>query len=355
MSGYPFLVTADDRSGAMETAALLADAGQQSWVCSWDGDPVDDPAAQWVVADLRSRHLAAASAAVRARVVAGSGVQVRAHKMDSTLRGNWASELDALRAGRGVLLVPAYPSAGRTCEGGVVRVGSTPVGETEFAVDAQNPVRSSRPAEYLRSVGIHEIREVAGPNGVRDWLAGGAEGVCLVDARVDADVVAAVQVLGDRHEVLVVGTALTVAALAGGPQPALAKPVLPAGGVVVVCGSRHPVSRAQASAVTGLPGVTVLFPPEQLRADAEVVALELSVRAHDHVHAEGAAVVLLLGGDTADAFVGERAVRMLGSLAPGLAVGEVLVEDRTLTVLTKPGGFGHDRLLVDVLAGRATA
>jgi len=58
------------------------------------------------------------------------------------------------------------------------------------------------------------------------------------------------------------------------------------------------------------------------------------------------------GGDTADAFLGERPVRVVASLAAGLALGEVLIDGRTVPILTKPGGFGQDQLLVELLRAR---
>ena len=57
-------VVADDRSGAMEAAALCADAGFDAWVVSWDGDHVDDRPGRCVVTDLRSRHVGAPEAAL---------------------------------------------------------------------------------------------------------------------------------------------------------------------------------------------------------------------------------------------------------------------------------------------------
>lgn len=353
MSGPALHVTADDRSGAMETASLFADAGLRAWARSWDGDDVLDPVAQCVVTDLRSRHLAPASAAVRAQVVASTIGVVHAHKMDSTLRGNWAAELGALHMGRGVLVVPAYPSAGRTCEGGIVKVRGVPVGETEFAIDSRSGIASSKPGDILRAVGFGDVCEAVGEDGIRRWLRAGATGACIADARSDDEVLAAVRTVGIDDAVLVAGTALTVASLSGVLRPP-ALPMLPAGGVLVICGSRHAASRAQATAVEGLPGIAVLYPPDELQADPEVVALELAVRAHDFVDTHRPATIVLLGGDTADAFIGERTVRVLGSLAPGLAVGEVALEGRTVTVLTKPGGFGQDQLLMNVLARRGT-
>ena len=106
-------------------------------------------------------------------------------------------------------------------------------------------------------------------------------------------------------------------------------------------------------AVAGLPGVSVVRPPVNLRADGAVVALELATRAHDYLAAHPCVLVVLLGGDTADAFLGERAVRIHGSVGVGMAYGTVEVDGRSVRVVSKPGGFGATNALVDLLVGRS--
>lgn len=354
------LITADDRSGAMETAAQCADAGLRTWVRSWDGEAVVDTDAQCVVTDLRSRHVSVGESAERVRVAIASAGRPLAHKIDSTLRGNWATEVAVLAEWGGVLVVPAYPSAGRTCVAGEVLVNDVPLVESEFAADLRSAARTSRPADALRRAGVSAVVEAADAAAVGHWLTRGAPGVCVADASTDDDVRAAAEaVVGNAH-VVVVGTALAVgAAVVAGYRSDLPlrpqRAALPAGDAVIVCGSRHPASRAQANAASSLPGVSAIYPREDLVADPDIVALELAVRAHDQSHAGLSSVVVLLGGDTADAFLGERAVRVVGSLGPGLAVGEVDLDGRTVTVLTKPGGFGHDQLLVGILGTKETS
>jgi uncharacterized protein YgbK (DUF1537 family) len=111
--------------------------------------------------------------------------------------------------------------------------------------------------------------------------------------------------------------------------------------VLIVCGSRHPASRAQARAAAYLDGVEVLLPDEGVTAAPDVVALQLAVRAHDALGARGADLVVLLGGDTADAFLGRRAVSVHGSVGVGMALGTTKVDGRDVAVVTKPGGFGE--------------
>jgi hypothetical protein len=348
------LVTADDRSGAMEAAARCADAGLRPVVTSWDGDPPVDGTFDCEVVDLRSRHVSGDEAAARARTTLGRGAAHRVHKMDSTLRGNWIDELGALQGADRLLVVPAYPSAGRTCEGGLVRVHGVPVGQTEFGRDQRSVVATSRPAELL------DAAELSGPDSLAAWLDSGTVRAGVADACTDAEVAELVALAAERRELLIAGTALVVGevarslvrGVAGADATHRSRISLPPGPVLVVCGSRHPTSVRQAESVVGLPGVTVFLAPAEEQPDPEVVALGLAVRAHDHLAATGTSIVVLLGGDTADAFLGERVGRVLGSLDTGMALGETAVDGRTITIVTKPGGFGHDRTVYDLLSTR---
>jgi uncharacterized protein YgbK (DUF1537 family) len=67
-------------------------------------------------------------------------------KTDSTLRGNIASELRALRdafPGRPLVYVPAYPQLGRTVRGGRLYVDGVPLDRSDFARDPLNPATES--------------------------------------------------------------------------------------------------------------------------------------------------------------------------------------------------------------------
>lgn len=353
-------LTADDRSGAMEAAAFFADAGWRTSVCSWDGDAAEHGVSdrECVVTDLRSRHTSPAAAVDRLHAAQQRWGAVRLHKIDSTLRGNWPAEVAALAEQSRVVMIPAHPDAGRTCEGGVVLVDGVPVDRTEFANDAVTPVVSSRPAAVLGAATASDAPALA------SWLAVATRGVCVCDARSHADVTALVALALSQPDVVLCGPAAIAGALASArvAGPASAS-TLPPGPAVVVCGSRHPRSVAQADAVEGLAGVTLVRPPVGLRAAPEVVALELAGRAHDAVDRTGASLAVLLGGDTAEAFIGERPVTVLGSVrvaasrrgGAGMALGTVAVSGRTIWIVTKPGGFGDDRIVLDLLADRGAA
>jgi uncharacterized protein YgbK (DUF1537 family) len=184
------------------------------------------------------------------------------------------------------LLVPAFPSAHRICIGGVVHVRDRPVG---------------RPADQL-------------PDAT----------VC--DATTDRDLDRhAITWLADPH-LLLAGTAGAI----GAGARALGRPMqrhIPraSGRVLVVCGSRQPIALAQAAAVADRH--EIVYEPVAPRGD----------------------VFVIVGGDTAAAVLGDRAMVVGGTIEPGVAWSR-FADGTGPLVVTKPGGFGDEQTLTRVLA-----
>ena len=133
---------------------------------------------------------------------------VVASRSDSTLRGHFPAETDALADALGgidaTLLVPAFTEGGRLTVDDVhyLRDGDrlVPVGESEFARDATFGYRASNlrdwvaeksggrvAAEAVRSLGLDLIRG-EGPEGVAALLAGCRDGAfVVVNAETDRD------------------------------------------------------------------------------------------------------------------------------------------------------------------------
>src|SRR6478752_5755624 len=138
-------------------------------------------------------------------------------RSDSTLRGHFLAEVDALNAVRrrvtgrefdGILLIPAYFEAGRFTAGDIhwATVGgrAVPTGTTEFARDATFGYRSSDLKEFVaekssgriepdqvRSISLADIRQ-GGPDRVAeilDEVSGGAFVVVNATDHADLDVV----------------------------------------------------------------------------------------------------------------------------------------------------------------------
>ncbi len=339
------VVTADDSTGATEAGAACADAGFDVDVVPFGvPSPAGTPRGCLVV-DLRSRHLTPGEA--RRRMQATTVGTHRMHKIDSTLRGNWAEEISAVaEGGRKVVLIPSHPLAGRICDGGVVYVDGVPVADSELGDDPRLPVRSSRPSETLDGV------ELSGPAALTGWLARSSTGVAIVDARTLTEIDELVKIALIAADVLLAGPASVVGAVAKLSSPErsgahLPEPLLPEP-ILVVCASLHPVSRVQIAKV-GQAGVEVVTSSVVRGADSELVAAEVAERAHRLVAERGTRSVILVGGDTAEAFIGDNVVRVFGSIDVGVSLGDARIRGNLLRIASKPGGFGTANTLVDLV------
>ncbi|MFZ4720947.1 MAG: four-carbon acid sugar kinase family protein [Ilumatobacteraceae bacterium] len=318
-----WLVAADDRTGALETAAELAGPGRPVRVTV-------GVAHLDAVVDLGTRagDAEAADAAVRALPHA----RWVAHKIDSTLRGHWPAEL----AGRGrTLMVPAWPAMGRTCTDGVVHVHGAPVAA----------VRDRLPAAML----------LPGVDALDAWLVAG-DGIAAVDVP-DTATLHAVAAAVARHaaangdDLLLAGPAGAVGALhlarfGGSPAPPPPVDVASAGPALVVCGSATEVSVEQVRRLRAArPDVDVgIAPPADGPLDPAVAAgLAADVR-HRWSHL---AVAVLIGGDTAAAVLGTAPRLVGGHAAPGMP-WSLDEHGGGPLVVTKAGGFGGPDALVDL-------
>lgn len=372
------VITADDRTGAIETAAMCADVGWPASVTPWmlvlsagAADGVDGCS----VLDLGTRHLAPEQAAARVLHVLRTG-DVAAHKIDSTLRGNWAAEIDAFaRFGRRVLVVPAHPAAGRVCIGGVVHVHGVPVHLSEHGSDRLSVARTSRPASLL--AGAVELRTAVE---VARWGADRHDRpIAVADAGTEDDIAAIIDALNHgfparplgptNSNVVVCGPAAVVVAALGtgsGDGAALGRPSAASGPVLVVVGSTHPASRLQVEALAarGIPvirpggtiagsdrpsaEVIVIATDEHAPLDPTAVATSLAAHARAGV-AAGSRTVVLVGGDTAAAFIGARSVSVDGTIELGVARARVDIDGQEIVVFTKPGAFGDRGTLVRLI------
>ncbi len=323
-----------------------------------------------MVLDLGSRHLDPAVAedrvydVIQRAVGAIDGGMRLAHKIDSTLRGNWAVEIVAAqgRTGAPVMVVPAFPAAGRTCRDGVVFDGEFPIAEGPAGVDVRQPVRSSEPTQHLVAAGAERVVSVRSADGLRSWALGASGGIAVCDAATDADISALCAVWAEHPNAVFAGTAASVAAAASclvghHDRTDVPPPSLPLEGpVLVVCGSLHPAARRQLDV---LGERTAELHEGQVDCIATPVPKTTSVsgdaaRRHASLLAEAArramarrryATVIVLGGDTAAALLGDEPMTVHGILAAGVAWGHL----RGAVLVTRPGGFGDDAALADLV------
>uniref|UniRef100_UPI002FC8BEAA four-carbon acid sugar kinase family protein n=1 Tax=Ramlibacter sp. TaxID=1917967 RepID=UPI002FC8BEAA len=130
------LIIADDLSGAADCAIPFARAARRTVVALHPLGPDADTAGLTLAVDADSRRLPPDEAAARTRSIytahrrAGQRLY---KKIDSTLRGNWAAEVAALRPLAGwAIVAPAHPALGRTVSGGNVYIGGQALADTEL-------------------------------------------------------------------------------------------------------------------------------------------------------------------------------------------------------------------------------
>jgi D-threonate/D-erythronate kinase len=348
-------ILADDLTGACDTGALFTRRAPVPVTVY----PQRRESADVAVVDTESRSLGAARARERIRAAAGRGPRpdLWLKKVDSTLRGAVAEEIDALirEAGvAGAILCPAFPAQQRTVVGGVLRIAATPIAETAIADDPDFTLGGSGIVDALRA---RSPRPVVGcPLDVlragRLALPDGAIVVCDAERETDLDLIVSAG-LGARPAPVLVGSAGLAGALArqlglvGEPPPI-------ASGLrwLILAGSLHPATAAQVTAARA-EGARIVTPPTTVAADRPAVAAELARQARKIIETEPVDLVAVTGGDTAAAlyreFDAER-IDLVGAPGPGLALGRLRAGDgRELTLLTKAGGFGAADLFVRLM------
>jgi uncharacterized protein YgbK (DUF1537 family) len=305
-------------------------------------------------------------------------------RSDSTLRGHLLAEVTAIQQARrdvlgrgfdGVLLIPAFPEAGRVTAGGIhwARIGPdlVPVGETEFAQDPAFGYRSSvlsafitertggavRP-DQVTSIGLADIRR-GGPDRVAGLLArvpsGGwvaVDGTDYADLDTVASGVLRAEQAGQAF-LFRTGPSFVRALLGQDPQPPLrGARIWPPGspppgragrhGLIVV-GSHVGQTSRQLAALRARPGVTgiELDVPAVLRGDGDVAA----VAARQAAAALAGSDVLLYTSRavaTGQDAAGSLAIARTVSAALAGVVRDVLAARRPGWVLAKGGITSHD-------------
>jgi D-threonate/D-erythronate kinase len=356
----PFIVLADDRTGAWETAGAWADR---------IGGPVavhvgtTFPVVEHAVIDLGTRHVRpeqAAAIAAEATTHLWSTADRLLHKIDSTLRGNWADEIVGAAAvhRRPVVIVPAFPAVGRTCREGIVFDGDEPVHAGPAGRDPRRRVTMSRPAEHLAACHADPIVAVRDAHALERWLASSPTGIAVCDASTDDDVERLGSVWANHGHAVFAGTAASIAAALGHGSTAAARNRTPPLDVpaLVVCGSLHPAARRQLEALRQDPmstDVEIIVSDENdgrtiTENDANAVAAQLADAVSRIPARREFATIVILGGDSASAILGDSPRRIHGTVGPGMP----WTLDENTVIVTRPGGFGSDRSLIELFSTR---
>jgi len=397
-----FCVIADDLTGAMDTGVGLAQAGLSAVITFSSTTQIASDA---VVVTTDSR---AESASEAYRRVKAAGERFRDYfiykKVDSTLRGNVAAELQALldvTAAPHAVMCPAFPAIKRTVVNGILLVDGVPVHQTSFSRDPVSPVTRSDIIELLRAgsgIGALNLKlddVERGPVHLAERIRESASRVVVVDAVEDRHLRCIADALATSSERLLPcgsgGLGAHVPLAFGYCVGERDLPPAPAGPVLLAVGSRNDVSVRQLQRVldTINPPLIRVEPNEfrsragrasranqlaskivQLFSESRVVVLSSSLSdyapqlRHTMAPVLGAVVsrvlasctlagLFLSGGDVARAVCGEegiQALRILGDLQPGVIVGEAVgARYEGVRVITKAGGFGNEEAMTQAI------
>lgn len=346
------LVLADDMTGALEVGAVFAASGFDTAVCT-KVDPRRNP--EVLILDTETRHISE-TAAFDAILATTRAVTTRLYlvykKTDSTLRGNIRSELAALARAFPMWSIgyaPAYPGQGRIVKDGLVFVDGVPVAESNFGLDALNPVMTSSVRELIGGDLRCEIFDGSNDEDVRN-----AAKIILADdsMRIAAGPTALAAVLAKELKT----RATTVNAL----------PIVHR--CLVLNGSRTAVSRSQLYTAEqdgciseDAPAAWAIVNPWIAPgSDAATVASARAGHLIESLRQSRADAVFIIGGDTAYAFVSaldHPSIQPIGEALPGVAVSRLNASEirrhlpsygHGLTLITKAGGFGDKDVLCQV-------
>ena len=384
-------VMADDLTGAGDVGGCFARAGFKTVISLPFGPDIspasrlaqirqgDDPAEIHVL-DTESRYEPPASAETRVAeafwTLAALGTNFFYKKIDSTLRGNIGSEMEAFLtaflawksngiAGAGfpnpvpfpIAMIPAYPAAGRQTREGWQYVGGGPSG-----VHVPTLIQRTCPSwpffQVEDCIGSADLKEAAS-HLLRNFSRTGFA-ACVASGG-----------LADQIVKMLKPSSHGIAHFENAPRwPTL-----------IVCGSRHPSSLTQverfldssprsvviegpgssqvhwSDAVRSLSGArrpVVVVKTPQREARSTEVGEWLARTTRNILMALGPARLILMGGDTAFRVcegLGVRRLEIQAMETPGVAVCEPVGSRKALAqkIVLKPGGFGSPSELIRIL------
>ena len=161
----PVYIVADDFTGANDVGVALASSGVETQVLLTPEVLSDKGTAVRIICtdsrDLDKQDAKAELAQISKRFHLAEHQTLLIKKVDSTLRGNVGSEIEALiDTGYDLAIVAiAAPIAKRKTVNGLCYVNDTPLSETEFASDPKSPITSSRIVDILGSQTTSEMSE----------------------------------------------------------------------------------------------------------------------------------------------------------------------------------------------------
>jgi uncharacterized protein YgbK (DUF1537 family) len=395
-------IVADDLTGAMDSSGYFAGLGFGTVVILDPGHPSQAEVAV-ITTNSRAEDPEIARERVR-RAVGNLAGRVVYKKIDSTLRGNIAAELEVAiseLASEKALVAPAFPAVGRTIAGGNLLVNGVPVAETQFANDPISPVKESHIPTLLekaigRSVGSVSVEAIeARPEVLYRTIAQMPQSIVVCDIAEQSHLtaIARAAVLAEGRWLLCGSGGLArelylflgEATKKGREKVSVQK----AGPALVVVGTRNQVAAEQLLKAEKELGLPILkLEVEKLKSGDKVfedvvreaggllrqgkgVAVSSTFSQYEPAMKQSISVIMaeiaagiltshefaglfLSGGDIALEVCRRlrvSAIRVHGEVEPGVPAGELIGgQAEGMRVVTKAGGFGTGEAMVKSIA-----
>ncbi|MBO0721966.1 MAG: four-carbon acid sugar kinase family protein [Blastocatellia bacterium] len=372
---------ADDLTGAADAGLPFATRGYLTNIWLQHSDGMSSAGVD--IYDTASRRDTPESAAAKVRNLSQS-LTTRNRlpifkKIDSTLLGNLAAEIDAALESCGLdvaLVAPAFPAMGRTLIGGRLHLFGKPSNPARFLPWLLQTQRAAGVGQV--KIEVLQYGSAAVAETLTHLIARGARLIALDGATQDdlRCIVQATQLLDAKAMLAGAGAlAAEIAALlpaAGHSEAEPPEPAAQSGRVLLIIGSANPTTEMQLRyllesrpVVLSEPGE--LFERRALRDESHVLLCMQPGIDKQFTRVISAITplldgelrgIVLSGGDTAEAVARcfeADGIRLLGEITPGIPWGRFIGGKAAgIRVATKAGGFGADEALVkavDFLVG----
>ena len=392
------VILADDLTGAMDSAVPFCQRGLRVAVSPDPG--LDSFAANGVdvlAISTNTRHCAPLEAAARVaetcKQLAIHKAQLLIKKIDSTLRGNVASESRAFidACGReSALICPAVPAQKRTVVDGTLYVDGLILSQTAFGRD----LRSAPPTSSLRELfrghfpGWQILAEKPyAATGVKK--ADHPRTLTIGDAEHDADLLMLVRaradVINDSVFIGASGLAKALAETLYGPAIKPSQPGPTNGSLLFVVGSPAQETDAQLKLLCAEnphltlveitngnpldalsmhdrlvinveePNIIVLKAPmisTSKKYDPEKISAALADSAASIIQSCRIGAIVATGGDTAQAILAKLGIKIImvsGEIEQGVVYGTIDTAAQPVFLVTKAGGFGKPELFLKII------
>ncbi len=359
-------IIADDLSSATDGLSGFA---QQGWPTAVAFRPDQFLATSIVSTDTDSRTLPA-KAAVQAVVTwatAWQGADILVKQFDSTLRGPVAQEVQAAWAASGkpkLLVIPAFPAAGRTTVNADVLVNGTPVAHTAFAQDPLNPVQESNILKLFAKAGIALSHAKNANEAI--WALESSQAVTM-DASSEEELQSIVQMAWARTDIFWAGSTGLLRAFSQA-LPSMSKPAhahsrafKSAQRPAIVVGSHNPQSRIQLQHAQSVLSDVQIFATPAEKCEPGLATAQLVGRVVQAIRAGACDGLVVTGGETAKHIaraLQASGIQVLREVQPGIPLCVLQTPVGNFPLITKAGGFGDANIFVEcvsTLCGDATS